>query len=389
MEDMFVWILVFAGATIGLLGTFLISSERELKKKRREVQEFAAKLERGESAPALAEAALSPAGETEQATDLIASNKALLDEVDSLTSRLRLSETVSQEFAAVQQQLSASRLETAELQKSNQHLQDETARLKNQLDASLSRLSQSGDEHQQIAAQATRYEAENASLRKELEQSNGKIQTLESTQAQWAEIESRESLMKEQQQRLEGEIAELNQQLTAARQAGHGIEAARAQLQESENSRKQLVDDNQRLQQEIGRWQERLSDSEEKRRRLSAFRHNLEELRAKQAAVIETHRQFQEELDALARFVESPESPGDVVPSLSETASPPDGQDSLQSAPDDRAVSAEPSQLDSGSSASLPPESANTSGAKRRRFGIFPAMVALTIGGSAAAGFLA
>jgi len=44
METMFVWMLVSAGATIGLLGTFLIASERELKAKRRQVEELTSKL---------------------------------------------------------------------------------------------------------------------------------------------------------------------------------------------------------------------------------------------------------------------------------------------------------------------------------------------------------
>lgn len=388
MEDMFVWILVLAGAIIGLLGTFLIASERELKKKRREIEELADKIQTGESAPAFAETTPASEGETEQTTELIARNKKLEDEVDSLSSRLCLTETAGEELAAVQHQLSANRLENSELQKSNHQLQDEIALLKNQLDVNLSRLNLSGDEHQEMAARVTRSDAENADLRSELEQSRGKIQALENRQAQWAEIESRESLMKEQQQRLEGEIAELNKQLTEAREAVHGIEVTQAQLRESENSRKRLVDENQRLQQEISGWQERLADSEEQRRRLSTVRHNLEELRTKQATVIETHRQLQEELDALACFVESPENAGDAGLSLSETASPPDGRDSFRNKLNGCDAPTEPPPFDSASSASLSHESTNTSGGKRRRFSIFSTIVALTIGGNVAAGFL-
>lgn len=383
MEDTFIWILVFAGAVIGLLATFLMSSERELKKKRREVEELVDKIQTGESAPALAEATPAPVVETEQTTELIARNKQLKDEVDSLSSRLRSSETAGEELAAVQRQLSASRLENAELQKSNQQLQDETARLKNQLDVNLNRLNLSGDEHQQMVARVTRYEAENADLKSELEQSRGKIQSLEGRQAQWAEIESRDSRMKEQQQRLEGEVAELNKQLTQAREAVREIEATQAQLRESEISRKRLVDENQRLQQEISSWQERLADSDEQRRRLSTFRQNLEELRTKQAAVMETNRQLQEELDALTRLVESPKSVGDGG-----LSSPPERQDSLLNEPNGRDTPTEPASLDSASSGSLSREGTEASGTKRRRFGIFPAIVALTIGGNVAAGFL-
>jgi chromosome segregation ATPase len=387
MEDMFLWILVFAGAVIGLLGIFLISSERELKRKRREVEEFVARLESGEAASAFEKTAPAPAEETEQTTELIARNKALEDEVNSLSGRLRQSETVSEELAAAQNQLSASRLENVELQKSNQQLQEEIARLKSRLEVNLNQLSQSGDEHEQVAARATRYEAENTGLRSELEQSRQKIQDLESRQAQWAGVKSREVLMKEQQQRLEAEIAQLNHQLTVAREAAHESAAAQAQLRESETSRKQLVDDNQRLQQEISGWQERLADSEERRQRLSAFRHNLEELKTKQAAVIETHRQLQKELDALARFVESSESAADAGFSPGETASPSDRRDSFRSEPNGRGATTELPQPDGNSGASLS-EVTNASAVKRRRFGIFSAIVALTVGGGVAAGFL-
>jgi len=36
METLYVWLFGFAGATIMVLGMFLLSSERELKKQRRE-----------------------------------------------------------------------------------------------------------------------------------------------------------------------------------------------------------------------------------------------------------------------------------------------------------------------------------------------------------------
>ncbi|MGE5302054.1 MAG: hypothetical protein ACM3TN_01925 [Alphaproteobacteria bacterium] len=389
MQDMFVWIVVFAGAVIGLLGIFLISSERELKRQRRAVEELLARLESGATASGFEKTPAAPADETDQTTGLMARDKALEEEVYLPSTRLRQSEPASEELAAAQNQLSASRLENTELQKSNQQLQEELALLKKQLDhLNPNQLSQSGDEHEQTAVRAAQYEAENASLRSELEQSRQKIQDLESRQAQQADIESHESLMKEQQQRLEGEIAQLNQQLAATREAAHESAAVAAQLRESESSRKQLLDDNHRLQQEISRWQERLADSEERRRRLSAFRHNLEELRTKQAAVIETHRQLQEELDGLARFVESSESTADVQIALAETALPADGQDSFRNElMNGSATTAGPPQRDDGVSPNLSQEVTNTSAAKRRRFGFFSTIVALTIGGMAA-GFL-
>ena len=44
MESMLVWIVVFAGAAIALLAVFLVASEKELKKKRLEIDEMLVKL---------------------------------------------------------------------------------------------------------------------------------------------------------------------------------------------------------------------------------------------------------------------------------------------------------------------------------------------------------
>ncbi|HZD39863.1 MAG TPA: hypothetical protein VE131_04025, partial [Terriglobales bacterium] len=44
MDNLFIWMLISAGAVIGLLATFLLASERELKIKRRQLEIFADKL---------------------------------------------------------------------------------------------------------------------------------------------------------------------------------------------------------------------------------------------------------------------------------------------------------------------------------------------------------
>jgi chromosome segregation ATPase len=416
---MFVWILIFAGAIIGLLGTFLIASERELKKTRAEVENIATRLD---NTPEHGESSSAPVAETEQTTELIARKKELEDEVSSLSSRLRASETGREELTTLQNQLGACQLEKTELQKANQELQNELGVVKNQLETNLSRLTQSGDEHQQLVARAAQYETENSGLKHTLEQSQSRIQALESKETEWAEIEARDARLKEQQQRLESKIAELNQQLTSARQAIHesdtaqaqlresetmrkqlagdnhrleseiaGLnqqlaatrqtvqenDAAQVQLRESESSRRQLADDNQRLQQEISTWQERLAASEEQRRRLSGLRHNLEGLRIKQAAIVATNHQLQQDLDALAQSVETPESLAVETRSGSEAASMSEGPQSLQNESHARDAISEPAPLDHSSSFSG--EDANKSATKRRRFGIFPLLMVVTI----------
>src|SRR5512141_3168249 len=103
MEDIFVWMLVFAGAIIGLLGTFLVASERELKKKRNEAQDLADRINAAQNITGEAQAA-QPA-ESASTTALLAKNQELSDEVASLSNRLQLNQTRSEALAAVQQEL--------------------------------------------------------------------------------------------------------------------------------------------------------------------------------------------------------------------------------------------------------------------------------------------
>ena len=40
METLYVWLFIFAGATMIVLGIFLLASERELRKQRREINQL-------------------------------------------------------------------------------------------------------------------------------------------------------------------------------------------------------------------------------------------------------------------------------------------------------------------------------------------------------------
>jgi chromosome segregation ATPase len=160
-------------------------------------------------------------------------------------------------------------------------------------------------------------------------------------------------------------------------------------LQQSEILHQQIADDNQRLQREISSWQERLADSEEQRRQLTTLQHHFDALRTKRAAVSESYRRLEEELDALARSVEMSESSRDTASPVIDLAA--DSACMTQEhLPLDFNPNAANLRLPFGSSAtSAAPEAANanTHGVKKRRFGIFPAMLALTLGG-VASGFL-
>src|SRR5437879_6058383 len=91
MDTIFIWIV--AGAAIGLLGMFLVASERELKSKRQELQELKDKVA-DVPAPAISNAPIDVFSQENGApAELIARNQALLQEVSSLSKKLEASES--------------------------------------------------------------------------------------------------------------------------------------------------------------------------------------------------------------------------------------------------------------------------------------------------------
>ena len=92
MESMFLWIVLFSGATVLLLGLFLVASEKELKNKRGEINDLLTQLEGAPAAPLTAEGA----GNGAEVTGLRAKNQELKKE---MASRPRVDDDESMEAA--------------------------------------------------------------------------------------------------------------------------------------------------------------------------------------------------------------------------------------------------------------------------------------------------
>jgi len=120
MESTFIWIVIFAGAAIALLAVFLVASERELKKKRQEVDELGAKL--GEqpaevAAPTMAMAM--PAVDSEKLDALQAKTRQLENELATAMSKLELSRRTIEELQDDQRRSEATQSTAQWLQTSN------------------------------------------------------------------------------------------------------------------------------------------------------------------------------------------------------------------------------------------------------------------------------
>jgi uncharacterized protein YoxC len=92
METLYIWLFIFAGATLVVVSTLLLLSERELKKQRRELDEL-------RRSRRLSEA---QASETEL---IMKRNQELAEEISSLSGQLEESKRMVEELQSEQRQL--------------------------------------------------------------------------------------------------------------------------------------------------------------------------------------------------------------------------------------------------------------------------------------------
>src|SRR5215510_11513870 len=266
METLYVWLFIFAGATMIVLGIFLLASERELRKQRREIDA----LRRNQRPP-------EPQGfETHPSSELMTRNKELTEKTSSLSSELEESKRMMEELqnehhhrvndSELKQQLQASQgtikeleaeqLRLAGVNLENQHLRDEIAKLQNQLQASEIQLSESAWQNRE-AERYIQLQNQIVELKRQAEEGQAMARELEAAQEQLGAVESREVILKVQQHMLEVQIENLQRALFMEKQAVQELDATRERLAGMERVCQELREENRRLEDDISRWQVR------------------------------------------------------------------------------------------------------------------------------------
>ena len=90
MDNLFVWIVMFAGAAIALLGMFLVASEKELKVKRREIEGLLTRLENVPEQHSSAKSATTPRDNSAELAELHARNQDLQNQLNTASGKLEL-----------------------------------------------------------------------------------------------------------------------------------------------------------------------------------------------------------------------------------------------------------------------------------------------------------
>ncbi len=383
MDSMLIWIVMFAGAAIALLAVFLVASEKELKKKRVEIDQLLTKLGDPQATTAMP-------GPSDIAADLSnpeleqlrSRNQELEEELASVSSKTLSGENSNEELERAQRNIEIAQSNAQWLQTNNDELKAQVEDLISRLEARDGSINNSPAGSQSSPDRQRELEGEIADLQAQLAASQSQSRELDGMEHKLANADAIESNHREEKTRLEAKIVDLTKELAAANAArANEVESLRHQLAESERLQQLLRDERRGLEQEMTRWQARVNQAEENSQQLSALRDHFDDLLAKQSALAEQQHEYAE---AMAGFSQ-------LIGRASEQTSQEGSFNEFHAATPVREGSHEPKangMHDAGPTAVSPAQviaAAQTGEKPKRRFGLFPVVLIVALGGAMAA----
>jgi len=353
MDSTFVWIILFSGAAIALLAVFLVASEKELKKKRLEIDQLLARVGDAPVAEGAEASVTAPAAYNPELDQLRARNQELERELAAVSSGLESGASASGELELAQRNVEIAKANAQWLQNKNEELTAEVEELKARLAASADRSEES------VGAREQELLHEVAELRTLLAESRTPV---------------RESDSGEETSRLENRIADLESELSGLRNAhADDLQALRARLADSERVQQALREERRKLEEDLAQLQTQARELEERNRRIEALREPFGELLARHSSLEEKQREYGA---ALAGFAQLIAKTDDTSPAVG-------GFNRLQSAP---LAAASSFRYESESAGEVSPEqiiaAAESTETPRRRMGALPLVLALALGGT-------
>ena len=295
MENLYSWLIIFCGATIALLGSFLFLLERELRNKRREVDEFKRK-QTTKPVHSFTEEARS---EAHASTESTTRNEELAREIALLSRRLEESQRALDESQSEHRRL-------AIVQSSSQQLQEQIGNLNKRLEMRETELSESTRQIQKVVDLTTTLKTEILGLKQQLVEREKAIETLQRGERHWLEIKSENQKLRLDKQCLQEEFDRQRIQLNSSE----------ARLQESVHRHQELSDRYARLEQEAIDFKQQLEDSQAKARQMETAQQQLADVESRETV----YREQQQRLEALVIDLERELSEGkNQVQSLAET----------------------------------------------------------------------
>jgi DNA repair exonuclease SbcCD ATPase subunit len=265
MDSIFIWML--AGATISLLGVFLIASERELKSKRQELKELQDKLAEGPVRENSNNSTAAYPQEDGTSAELVARNEALLQHVSSLSKKLETSESKLEQLETLRAHLNGKESENTELLADRERLQAELSTLRNRTESKEPRLNET-DWNSEGQAKITE-------LKEQLDASQAKLHDLESAREQLVAVESHRKDFEELQRSHEASTLQLQNALAAEQENRKALETTQMQLSDMEQRYQELTHANVRLREENSQLQQQKGKNQRQADRLEMLRSDL------------------------------------------------------------------------------------------------------------------
>jgi SMC interacting uncharacterized protein involved in chromosome segregation len=299
MEDLYGWLIVFAGGAIGLLGTFLFASERELKEKRRECEELRA------SYTAEAHHGFGPAepSENKASAELMAENKELLDQISSLSSRLEQSQRTVGEVRDEQERvLFECRSEKQRLSAANEQYQQEVEDLRSQLQTNEALLSQTASQREESAGREAQLQSELGELKGQterlMEQFDSVSNKLSASERSIEELQTMHRDAQSEDQRLQAANLELQQRNAEMTKQLQQRDARLAELtQYGDESAARCTE----LQCEIADLKKQTDESRAKARDFEAAQEQLANVESRESIFKERQRELEAQVEDLQR----------------------------------------------------------------------------------------
>jgi predicted RNase H-like nuclease (RuvC/YqgF family) len=194
----------------------------------------------------------------QQVDQLMTQNTLLLEEINSLSTELTASQKTIEDLKDIKDRMSVTQPTNQHLHVANHELQQEFANIKEQLQTSETRLSESTEEIREIASRNSELQSDLIKLEQQLQQSHETIDELRTQHEYLAQVES-------ENQQLQEELSILQRQL----------QRRENQLSESANENQEIADLNSRLQTEVADLKQRLEDIHAEARELEAVRQQL------------------------------------------------------------------------------------------------------------------
>ena len=310
METLYVWLFIFAGATMVVLGVLLLAAERELRKQRREIDMLRRNHRTSEA----------QGSETHPSSELMARNKELVETISSLSAQLDESKRTVVDLQCEQRQLMSAGEKALEAEQQrlsgvnleNQQLRMEIESLRSQLQTSESLINTTANQYKEVVDRDLQLESDLAESRQQIDKLTMKnkelLEMINSLSSQLAVRERTVEELQTLQDRLPG-IQSENQQLQTENQAlREEIASVKTQLGKTESRFSEAVTQAREITARNSKLQTEVS---ELTNQLQASLKAIEELDAKQqrlGGVNLENQQLREEIENLRNQLQTSET---------------------------------------------------------------------------------